>query len=94
LQALAEQNNIKLANLADAKPSAEALALVPETMASVYKVMPLSFKDKVLTIVVSDPANASAADDLRNLLNLTEVIVQLSTQEAMNEAMERAYSNT
>jgi len=94
LQVLAEQNGLKLASLADAKPSPEALAMVPQTMAAVYKVMPLSVKDKVLTIVVSDPANASAADDLRNLLNLNEVVVQLSTQEAMNECLERAYSNT
>ena len=94
LQALAEQNGLKLASLADTKPASEALALVPQTMAAVYKVMPLSFKDKVLTIVVSDPANASAADDLRNLLNLNEVVVLLSTQEAMNECLERAYSNT
>ena len=44
-------------------------------MSGVYKVLPLTFKDRVLTIAISDPANASAADDLRNLLGIGEVIV-------------------
>ena len=94
LAALSEQHGIKLANLAENKPSPEAMALVPETMANVYKILPLAYKDRVLTIVISDPANASAADDLRNLLSLNEVIVLLAAPEAMVEAQSKAFNTT
>lgn len=90
-QALAEQQSIKLVNLIEVKPTAEALTLVPETMAVVYKVLPLNYKDKVLTIAVSDPAHMGAADDLRNLLSLNEVVVWLAHPEAMEEVLKKCY---
>src|SRR5262249_42632130 len=49
LQALAEQHGLKVANLEEAKPTPEAIQLVPEPMATVYKILPLTFKDKVLS---------------------------------------------
>lgn len=90
-QALAEQQGIKLVNLIEVKPTSEALTLVPETMAVVYKVLPLNYKDKVLTIAVSDPAHMGAADDLRNLLSLNEVVVWLAHPEAMEEVLKKCY---
>ncbi len=91
LQALAEQNNLKVVNLSEVKPTPEALQLVPETMASVYKVLPLSFKDKVLTVAIGDPNNLPAMDDLRNLLNINEVVAQLASQQQINELLGRVY---
>jgi type IV pilus assembly protein PilB len=91
LQALGEQTNLKIVNLADVKPQQEALQLVPETMAGVYKVVPISFKDKVLTIAIGDPHNLAAVDDLRNLLNIGEVVAQLSTPNAIQEALGKIY---
>ncbi len=92
LQALGEQHGLKVVNLAEAKPQPEALQLVPETMANVYKVVPLSFKDKVLTIAVGDPNNLAALDDLRNLLNITEVQAQLAMPQAINDALVKVYA--
>lgn len=92
LQALGEQHSLKIVNLQEAKPSPEALQLVPETMANVYKVVPLSFKDKVLTIAVGDPNNLAALDDLRNLLNITEVQAQLAMPAAIAEALGKVYA--
>ena len=92
LQALAEQNGLKVANLQDVKAQTEVLALVPETMADVYKILPLTLKDKVLTIVIGDPANMSAVDDLRNLLSLNEVVALLATPAAIAEAKARFYA--
>jgi type IV pilus assembly protein PilB len=91
-QALAEQAGLRVVNLEEAKPQAEALALVNETMASVYKVLPLSLKDNVLTVVIGDPVNLGGVDDLRNLLNLGEVQAVLAPQNALNEAMTKAYA--
>ncbi len=67
------------------------MQLVPETMSSVYKVLPLSFNNKVLTIAVSDPANALGAADLRNLLGINEVIVLLAPQAAMADVLAKCY---
>ncbi len=92
LQALGEQHGLKVANLQELKPQPEALQLVPETMASVYKVVPLSFRDKVLTIAIGDPNNLAALDDLRNLLNITEVQALLATPQAITDAIAKAYA--
>src|SRR5262249_13561750 len=70
----------------------EAIALVPETMATVYKVLPLTYKDKVLTIAIGDPHNLSAVDDLRNLLSINEVVASLAPPAAITEALTKAYA--
>jgi type IV pilus assembly protein PilB len=92
LQALAEQNGLKVVNLAEAKPQPEAIALVPETMADVYKILPLSVKEKVLTIAIGDPSNMSCVDDLRNLLSLNEVVALLAMPAAIAEGRIKFYA--
>jgi type IV pilus assembly protein PilB len=92
LQTLAEQHGLKLANMEEAKPSPEALALVPETMASVYKILPLAVREKTLTIIIGDPANMGAVDDLRNLLGMTEVICQLAPPKSITEGLTKFYA--
>jgi type IV pilus assembly protein PilB len=92
LQALGEQHGLKVANLEEARPTPEATQLVPETMASVYKILPLAFKDKVLTIAIGDPNNLAALDDLRNLLNINEVQAQLATPQAIADATAKVYA--
>jgi type IV pilus assembly protein PilB len=92
LQALGEQHNIKVINLADVKSHPDAIAMVSETMATVYKVLPLAVtKDKILTIAIGDPNNLAAIDDLRNLLGITEVVAQLASPVALAEAIGKAY---
>jgi type IV pilus assembly protein PilB len=91
-QALAEEHNLKLANLSEVKPSTDALALVPETMANVYKILPLSLANKVLTVVIGDPNALPGLDDLKNLLNLTEVVALLAPPAAIAEALVRVYA--
>ncbi len=90
-QALAEQFNLKLLPLEELKTQPEALALVPETMASVYKVLPLTMKDGLLTVVVGDPNNLPSLDDLRNLLGLKEVQACLALPAAIAEVMTKCY---
>jgi type IV pilus assembly protein PilB len=92
LQALAEQFGMKTVNLEEVKPTPEALTLVPQNMADVYKVVPLSVKDKVLTIALGDPNNATAVDDLRNLLSIPEVIALLASPKAIAEALSKVYA--
>jgi len=92
LQALGELHGIKVLNsTADLKPTPEALQIVSETMATVYKILPLTFKDKVLTVVMSDPNNLPALDDLRNMLGITEVVANLASAAAIAEVLSKCY---
>ena len=67
-EALAEQWGMPVVNLAETNIPPKVLELVPETMATVYKIMPISLKDNVLMVAMAEPANVGALDDLRNFL--------------------------
>src|SRR5262249_43049791 len=90
-QALADQFGLKFLPPEELKPSQEALTMVPETMASVYKVLPLSVRDGVLTVVLGDPANLPALDDLRNFLGVKEVVATLASAAAIAEVLSKCY---
>jgi type IV pilus assembly protein PilB len=92
LQALAEQFGLKIVNLEETKPAPEALQIVPETMATVYKVLPLSLRDNVLTVVMSDPSGLAALDDLRNFLGVKDVQAMIAPQRAIDEMTAKAYT--
>jgi len=92
LAALADQHNLKIANLEEAKPTPEATKLVPEPMATVYKVLPLSYRDGILTVALSDPSNLAALDDLRNFLGCKEVHAQVASAKTIAEATTKAYA--
>ena len=67
-QALAEQMNLPIVHLADVVVSSEVLAYVNEPMAQLYRVIPVSFKDGVLTVATSQPQKLSVLDELRSFL--------------------------
>ena len=92
LQALAEQFGLRLLAVEDLKPTAEALAAVNETMATVSKVLPLTYKDNVLTVAVGDPvAGLPGLDDLRSFLGIQEVVACLAPPAAITEVLGRCY---
>jgi type IV pilus assembly protein PilB len=90
-QSLAEQFGLRILSQEELKPQAEALTLVPETMASVYKVLPLTYKDNVLTVVLGDPNSLPALDDLRNFLNIKEVQACLANPKAITDVLSKCY---
>jgi type IV pilus assembly protein PilB len=92
LAALADQHSLKVVNLDEVKPTHEATKLVPETMAQVYKILPISFRDNTLVVALSDPSNLAALDDLRNFLGCKEVIAQVASAKAIADAQVRAYA--
>ncbi|HEX3315390.1 MAG TPA: ATPase, T2SS/T4P/T4SS family [Gemmataceae bacterium] len=92
MQALAEQFNLKLLTPEELKPAPEAIALIPETMSSVYKVLPLAFKDNILTVALGDPAALPSLDDLRNFQGLGEIVACLAPQSAIDEALVKCYA--
>ena len=90
--ALAEQWGMQVINLKDTTITPKVLELVPETMASIYKIMPVSLKNNVLTVAMADPQNIGALDDLRNFLGY-DVRGAVSNPADIQAAIERYYAD-
>ncbi len=91
-EALAEQWGMAVVNLKDTNISPKVLELVPQTMAEIYKIMPISLKNDVLTVAMADPQNIAALDDLRNFLGY-EVRGTVSNHQDVEEAIARHYAD-
>lgn len=91
-EALAEQWGMQVVNLPETNVPAKVLELVPETMASLYKIMPIALKDNVLTVAMADPQNIAALDDLRNFLGY-DVRGAVSNELHVQQAIERYYAD-
>jgi type IV pilus assembly protein PilB len=92
LQATAEVHGLKMSTLDDVHPSAEAIKLVPQNMAELYKIVPLSYESGTLTIALSDPNGLQALDDIRNFLNIMQVHATLAPPAAVEALLQKAYS--
>lgn len=91
-EALAEQCGMQVVSLKDTTITPKVLELVPETMASIYKIMPVSLKNNVLTVAMADPQNIGALDDLRNFLGY-DVRGAVSNPADIQAAIERYYAD-
>ena len=91
-EALAEQWGMPVINLEETNIPAKVLELVPQTMAEIYKIMPISLRDNTLTVAMADPQNVAALDDLRNFLGV-DVRGAVSNGAAIDEAINRMYAD-
>ncbi|MCZ2343288.1 MAG: Flp pilus assembly complex ATPase component TadA [Bacteroidales bacterium] len=94
LQATAELHGMKMSTLEDANPDAESIKMVPQNMAELYKLVPLSFDAGTLTVAMSDPNNLQALDDIRNFLSIMQVNAVLAPAAAVDALMQKAYVGT
>jgi type IV pilus assembly protein PilB len=83
---------MQVVSLKDTTITPKVLELVPETMASIYKIMPVSLKNNVLTVAMADPQNIGALDDLRNFLGY-DVRGAVSNPADIQAAIERYYAD-
>ena len=91
-EALAEQWGMPVINLGETNIPPNVLELVPQTMAEIYKIMPVSIRDDILTVAMADPQNVAALDDLRNFLG-NEIRGAVSTLAEVEEAITRYYAD-
>jgi len=93
LRALGEQLGMKVINLADTTIPAEMTELVGESMATAYKVVPISQnkKDKSVTVVMAEPQNPSTIDSLRLFLGV-DVKGAVASEPDVMAAIERLYA--
>jgi type IV pilus assembly protein PilB len=92
LQALADQFGLKFLTAEELKPTPEALTAIPETTATVFKVLPISINEGVVTVAIGDPMNLPSLDDLRNMQGLQEVTACLAAPSAIAEVLGKCYA--
>ncbi len=93
MKALGEQLGMKVVKLADITIPAEMTELVNESMATAYKIVPVSQnkKDKSLTVAMAEPQNPSTLDSLKMFLS-TEVKGAVASEADVMAAIERLYA--
>ena len=93
LRALGEQLGMKVIKLNDITIPAEMTELVGESMATAYKVVPLSQnkKDKSVTVAMAEPQNPSTIDSLRLFLGV-DVKGAVASEADVMAAIERLYA--
>ena len=92
-QALAEQMNMQVISLADAKLSEELVAMVTETMAQLYRVIPVAFEHEVLTVATAEPEKLTVEDELRTFLG-HEIRSVVCTNREIQDALDRYYASS
>ncbi|MDY6989210.1 MAG: hypothetical protein SWQ30_14260 [Thermodesulfobacteriota bacterium] len=88
--ALAIQHNVPFIDISSQTIDPQLRKLVPEDFAKQWRIIPLSFQEKVLTIAVADPTGHSAQDLLREKTGLT-VITVVATPQDISRVMTRFY---
>jgi type IV pilus assembly protein PilB len=87
---LSKQYGIPAIALDEVAVPKEVTTLIPYNLCEKHVMMPLSLENNRLSLVISDPTNVSAIDDVRFLSNL-DVVVYLSTETAIRSLLERSY---
>ncbi len=90
-QGLAEQMNMQVVSLAELVLSPDVIGMLTEPMAQLYRVVPIAFKDNVLTLAMCDPQKLSVVDELRSFLGY-EIRPVVATERDINKALERYYA--
>lgn len=90
-QALAEQLGMQVVTLGDAPIEAEIRAEISETMAQLYRVIPIRKDGNSLTVATCDPQNLSIQDELRTFLGY-DIQVVVATERDVRASLDRYYA--
>jgi type IV pilus assembly protein PilB len=91
--AVSAQLDIPPINISKYKIDKEILKLIPEKTARQYSVLPLSKIGNVLTVVMSDPLNIFAIDDIK-LMTHFKVDIAIAPENEIKEAINSYYGAT
>lgn len=90
-QALAEQFGLQVVAVSDLTIPKEVLQHLTEPMANLYRVIPLSFRNDVLTIATAEPQKIEVLDELRNFLGY-QIRTVVTTPKEIEVALDRYYA--
>jgi len=92
VQALAEQLHMRTHTIGDSVIQPDVLQHINDTMAEMYRVIPIHFDEDMnrLTVATCDPQKLAIADELRTLLGY-DIEMVISTEKDIMRAVERYY---
>jgi type IV pilus assembly protein PilB len=89
-QALAEQMGMKVVDIGELTIPADVLKKMSESMAQLYRAIPIHFEGNRLTVATCDPQNITIQDELRSLLG-HEIKVLIAGETDVKKALEKFY---
>ena len=92
VQALSEQMGMQIVDLGDMTITHDVLSKVSESMAQLYRAIPIHFEGNRLTVATCDPQNITIQDELRSLLGY-EVKVVIAGETDVVKAIDKYYSS-
>jgi type IV pilus assembly protein PilB len=92
-QALAEQMGLQAISLSELVIMPDVLSQVTDVMAQMYRIVPISFRDDVLTVATYEPQKLQVLDEMRTFLGY-DVRAVVTTETDINKALERFYSSS
>lgn len=94
IQGLAEQLGMQTVELSEAQLDPKVLAKVTETMAQLYRIVPVKFDEANQRLVVAtcDPQNLSIQDELRTFLGF-DIGMVIATERDIRAAITRYYDS-
>ena len=92
IQALAEQMGMQTISLEEFKFEEEVLEKISETMAQLYRVVPLKFENNLLTVATCDPQNLTIQDELRTFLGF-DIAMVVATERDVLQSITRHYDS-
>lgn len=91
IQALGEQFGLKTVDIDGVVPPEEARAAISDSMAQLYRVIPLKLEDGALTLATCDPQNLSMQDELRRFLGF-EIRLLVASESQILKAIDKYFN--
>ncbi|TWU45530.1 Type II/IV secretion system protein [Novipirellula aureliae] len=94
IQALAEQMGMQTVSLEDVNIAPEILEKISETMAQLYRVVPIKFDEAMnrLTVATCDPQNLTIQDELRTFLGY-DIAMVVATEHDILQTIIKYYDS-
>ncbi len=89
--AVADQLGLERIDLTTERPTEEAVARVPASLAERHEVVPVRLEGEVLVLATTDPSDVAAMDDIRLTANARKVRPVVATPSGIDRARRRAY---
>jgi type IV pilus assembly protein PilB len=91
-QALAEQMGMQVVSLEGVTLPPDVMDKITETMAQLYRVVPVRFDGRTLTVATCDPQNLTIQDELRTFLGF-DIQMVVATEREILAAIKRYYDS-
>ena len=92
VQALSEQMGMQIVDLSDMSIPHDVLTRVTESMAQLYRTIPIHFEGNRLTVATCDPQNITIQDELRSLLG-HDIKVVIAAEGDLMKALDKYYAS-